>query len=301
MLDAHFECIESDDQQSWLMFHRQDTFGYYWHFHPQFEVTLIVKGGGTRFVGDSIAPFGIGDLVLMGPNLPHTYYSDGAAASLCCQFSEDLLGTGWTERPEWAGVARLLARSRRGVRFAVDDLEPWWETLGASPARRTHRLLGHLIELAERADGEELASADHHPQLDERTMTRLDVIMRYIEENLAEPLRLDDVAAAACLSPSATSRFFRRQTGYTITEHINRTRVAAACRMLTGTTEPVGRIAWDCGFGNLSNFHRQFRRITGVTPVVYRASPTSVSIRSADLTSEDATMIEATTSTGSAR
>lgn len=274
MLDAQFERIESaGDRQSWLMFHRQDMFEYAWHFHPQYEITLIVHGSGTRYVGDSIDEFGVGDLVLIGPNLPHTYVSSAPAESLCCQFSDDLLGAGWTNHPEFSEIASLLDHSSRGVRFPIHDLAPWWQTFEADPARRTHALLGHLIDLASRDDGVQLASALYEPSLDHRTMTRLDALLHYIDEHLAEPITLDALAEVACLSPTTTSRFFRRQTGRTITDYVNRTRIAAACRMLTSGDDPVGRIAGDCGFANLANFHRQFRRATGVTPANYRRQP----------------------------
>ncbi|MFW6598406.1 helix-turn-helix domain-containing protein [Propionibacteriaceae bacterium Y2011] len=288
MLDAQFERIESGDRQSWRMFHREDVFGYMWHFHPEYEITLIVHGSGTRYVGDSIEDFAIGDLVLVGPNLPHTYVSSSPAASLCCQFGDDLLGVGWTERAEFAGVTELLARSRRGLQFQISDLGEWWRTYHSDPARRTHGLLGHLIDLANRPDGRELTSPRYGPRLDRRMMTRLDGMLRYIDDHLTEPISLDDLAAVACLSPTATSRFFRRQTGRTITEYLNHTRIANACRMLTGTDEPVARIAWNCGFGNLAHFHRQFRRATGVTPGEYRRQPVRLASSPPDRQEESA-------------
>lgn len=273
MLDAAYERIESGDEQTWRMFKREGSFGYLWHFHPEYELTVIVGGSGTRFVGDTIEEFLVGDLVLIGPNVPHTYVSDETAAALCCQFGDDVLGAGWVDRPEFTEVAELLRRSRRGLQFHVPDLASWWGTYRSCPARRTYRLLGHLLDLAESQDGRQLTSARYEPRLDRRTMTRIDLLLRYIDDHLAERLVLSDLAEVACLSRSATSRFFRRQTGRTITDYVSRTRIVAACRMLTASHEPVAQIAWKCGFGNLANFHRQFRTATGVTPRAYRREP----------------------------
>ncbi|MGP9539322.1 helix-turn-helix domain-containing protein [Brachybacterium sp. AOP43-C2-M15] len=273
MHDARYERIESGDRHSWRMFHRTDQFGYMWHFHPEYEITVIVEGAGTLYVGDAIEEFEVGDLVLVGPNLPHTFVSDGPAASLCCQFGGDLLGEGWTERPEFVEIARLLDRSGRGMLFRVDDLEQWWSTYRSGPALRTHGLLGHLISLADREDGHELSSLRYQPRLGRSMMTRLDAMLVHIDQHIGEPITLDDLAGVACLSPTATSRFFRQQTGRTITDFLNHTRIAAACRLLSGSDEPVGTIAWRCGFGNLAHFHRQFRRATGVTPGTYRRQP----------------------------
>src|SRR6185369_17316518 len=99
---------------------------FLWHFHDVYELNLVVSGAGTRFVGDHIGHFEAGDVVLMGPNLPHTWCGNGGPASkrrgavyqaVAVQFAERFLGESLPVDPEWHHVRTLLARAARGVCF----------------------------------------------------------------------------------------------------------------------------------------------------------------------------------------
>src|SRR6516162_360079 len=121
-MKARIERVSAGPAASFVCRRRVDArFGFAWHFHPELELTLIVRSRGRRFVGDSIEPYEDGDLVLLGPNLPHTWHSDagrqGRHEAVFCQFSPDFLGRAFLESPELAGVGRLLERSARGLRF----------------------------------------------------------------------------------------------------------------------------------------------------------------------------------------
>ncbi|MFM8702973.1 MAG: cupin domain-containing protein, partial [Planctomycetia bacterium] len=98
-------------------------FPYRWHFHPEYELTLITSGHGRRFVGDSIEPFDAGDLVLLGPHLPHTWHSAAArgqrSRAVVIRFAADFLGESFFERPELSRIGGLLGRSARGIVFAA--------------------------------------------------------------------------------------------------------------------------------------------------------------------------------------
>ncbi|WP_433443278.1 AraC family transcriptional regulator [Nonomuraea sp. CA-141351] len=271
---AIYEHIEATSQLSWKLYVRQAShFRFAWHFHREFELTLITRGTGTRFVGDCVEEYGPGDLTLIGPQMPHTYQSmpgHGRHEAIVAQFRRDFLGRDFFDRPEFAGVASLLERSARGLSFPPHAVD-----LGAfgamPPPERTLALIDALVRLSRCAEARPLAGDQHIPVLNGSTRDRIDAIVRLLNEEYAGPVTLEAVARAAHLAPASASRFFRRTTGTTITGYLNMLRVDAACRLLRETDRSISGIAADCGYSNLSNFNRRFRELKGMSPREYRS------------------------------
>ncbi len=253
-------------------------FSYRWHFHPEYELTLITSGHGRRFVGDSIEPFDAGDLVLLGPHLPHTWYSavtrGQRSRAVVIRFAAGFLGESFFERPELSRVNSLLGRSSRGIVFgesASRRIAPALEaTCNAAPFEQLLALLQILQRLAVQGRGRLLSSLAYDSAPRSRDAKRLDRACRYFLAHLDRPLSLAEVAAVANLSPAGFSRFFRRMTGRTFVGWGHEVRVGHACRLLVQTDRSVLDIAIDSGFGNLSNFNRVFRRLRGRTPREFR-------------------------------
>jgi hypothetical protein len=103
---------------------REPSFGVFWHYHPEYQLTLVRRGQGKRFVGDDVSRFKAGDLVLTGPNLPHMWCSSRRVTgrlpheAIIIQFPESIFGGQFLELPEMSAVRRLLERSAQGIRFA---------------------------------------------------------------------------------------------------------------------------------------------------------------------------------------
>ncbi|HYE98249.1 MAG TPA: AraC family transcriptional regulator [Planctomycetota bacterium] len=258
---------------------RDPRFPFQWHFHPEAELTWIVRSRGRRFVGDHIEDYGDGDLVLLGPGLPHTWCSDdgppGRHEAVCIQFRDDFLGREFLERPELLPVRRLLERAARGLRFGgrtVREVAPRMDGLERrSGLARLQGLLDILGRLAAARDGRPLASPGWKAPPGDRDMDRLDRVCRFLAERFREDVALADAAAQAHLSAPAFCRFFKAGTGKTFVEYLTELRVGHACRLLAETDRPVTDVAFDAGFRNLSNFNRRFRALRGGTPRAYRA------------------------------
>lgn len=249
------------------------------HFHPECELTLVEASHGLRFVGDSIERFEAGDLVLLGSNLPHYWTNPpdwrGAARSVVVQFPRDLLGAGWLDAPEFAGVRRLLGRAGRGVHFrgrtAAAAARRLRTMTGLAPFARLQLLLETLHALAAAPGARLLASAGFAPAMDGEDESRLGRVLDYVNQRAAEGVQQREAARRAGLSPAAFSRYFRRKMGHTFEDFVNEVRVGRSCRALIETPEKsVAEIAFAAGYNNLANFNRQFRRRTGLSPVEYR-------------------------------
>lgn len=251
------------------------AFPYRWHFHAAYELTLITAGEGRRFVGDSIEWFEPGDLLLLGPHLPHTWHSEPSrgrrSQAVVLRFEADCLGADFFARGELRRIRGLLERSRRGLAF---DATPARHTVAtaltrstaASPFAQLVALLEALQLLATKGPGRELASSGYVWSPRAADTRRIDRVCRHVMQHLAEPLTLADVAAVAGLAPESFSRFFRRMTGRTFVGWLHEVRIGHACRLLSTTDRPVVEIALASGFGNLSNFNRVFRRLRQCTP-----------------------------------
>ncbi|WP_051793271.1 AraC family transcriptional regulator [Amycolatopsis jejuensis] len=249
----------------------------YWHVHPEFELTLISKGRGTRLVGDSVEEYQPGDLTLIGPDLPHSYVSTGEDMPndvVVIHFRRDFLGAGLFEKPAFANVAAMLDDAANGIWFP--DPPAWPAGLDATgpdalaPPERTVELLRLLVAMS-RVPYRLLAAAQQRPAVSREVAGRVDAMVAAIHSGYESPLTLEEIAAAANLTPSAASRLFARCTGSSITRYLTVVRVNAACRLLRETDRPVATIAGDAGFANLSNFNRRFRTVKRMSPSDYRA------------------------------
>lgn len=275
---AEFLAIPALRDASWRYHVRTaERFEFSFAFHDAFELVLITAGNGRRLVGDSIEAYGPGDLVLIAPEVPHTWESAPDVRhnqAVIVQFERDWGGQLWEAR-EFEAIAELLRASERGVVFD-EPPEPVTRTLqglGALPApRRTLSMLGVLQSLAEAGGWRPLASLGYSAQLNEDARRRVARACRFMHASYDRKVTLAEVAELVHMSPSAFSRFFRRAMGRTLTDYLNELRVGAACRLLVETDLPVTEIASRAGYHNLSHFNRQFRRRKGVAPRAYRVA-----------------------------
>jgi AraC-like DNA-binding protein len=254
------------------------AFRFWWHQHAELELTWIEAGAGTRFVGDSIAPFTAGDVVLLGGHLPHTWSSEGRAGgarshrAVVVHFPPELFEVA---APEFAAIRALLRRAPRGVAFSAAASAAVADVLQQLPAQRGlvawSALAGALHTLANDRSATVLASRGYVPGDRYGVQPRLARALAYIDAHVtSETLALRDVARTVHLTPTAFSRFFRQHTGETLVQHITAVRVGLACRQLTETDQRVAEIAYACGFGTLANFNRRFRAMKGMTPTEFR-------------------------------
>lgn len=278
-MKARIETISTGGGASFLCRRRNDPrFGFYWHYHPEIELTLIIRSRGRRFVGDSIEPYDDGDLVLLGPNLPHTWESDprrsGRHVAVFCQFNPLFLGGPFLRVPELAPVLRLLERSARGLKFSGKTLKAAARQMERMDSLQGFQRLAALLEvldlLARSREVRPLSSAEFVPALRRGDADRIGRVCRFLNERCTERVTLAQAASVAHLSIPAFSRFFPRKTGRTLVAYLTELRTGLACRELIETERAVSDIAFDSGFNNLSNFNRRFRALKGMSPREFR-------------------------------
>jgi AraC-like DNA-binding protein len=281
-MQAQFEKITKAERESFLAQEfRLPRFRHPWHFHPELELTFIVQSQGQRFVGDHIAPFRAGDLVLIGSNLPHLWYNDHPsrqtkdyAQAIVIQFVESFMGPEFFNQPEMSSIARLLTKASRGILFTGKTrdtvAEQMRQLLSLKGPARVIQMLSILETLASTSHSELLSSPAYAPSLNAFDEQRLNRIHQYIQDHFAEPIHQPDVASSIHMTSPAFSRFFRKKTGKTFTAFVNELRIGRACQLLTHNEFNITEIAFRCGFENLSNFNRRFLKLKRMSPRAYR-------------------------------
>jgi len=251
-----------------------------WHVHPEYELILAVESAGHRIVGDNVSPLEPGDLVLIGPNLPHIYQHDSAPGgtvveprTLLIQFEEQYW-SGVLQLPVLAPIRGLLQRAAVGLHFrgpARDRVAALMARMTAmSGARRIGAFLQVLEMLARCRAAQPLSSPGFAPNFSPSDEQRVNRVWQFINERLESELSVTEVARLIHMSEGAFSRFFRAHLGKSFPALVNDLRIGRACRLLAETEMNVTEIALACGYHNLSNFNRQFLRLKGTTPRAFR-------------------------------
>lgn len=251
-------------------------FEFKWHYHPEYELTLILNGNGMRLVGDSYLPFQAGDLVLLGSGIPHTWESDANSnenvAAVVVQFSEDFIAN-FMNSEAFYKIKKMMQASVRGLFFSnplAKDFELQMITIAREKeVKQITALLNVLNDLAYEKY-ETLASAFYSPKNSKENETRINLVFNYIKQNAASTILLKQAAASVHLTSGAFCKFFKRMTGKTFSDYVNEIRIGNACNLITQTDKTIAQIAIESGFENQTYFNRVFLKKKNCTPKQFR-------------------------------
>ncbi len=250
-----------------------------WHFHDEYELHLITATSGKAFVGDWIGPFQPGHLVLCGPRLPHNWVSFDLPEAgvperdLVLQFRHEPLAQAAAHVPELAEVLPLLERSRHGIEFfgqSANAHAHWKRIKAARGVQRFGAFCQYLGELAACTDYRLLSNIQMQGEDNAGEQDVINALVNRIMADVAQPLSAAAVALELSMSESRFSRFFRKATGNTFTDFMNRVRVNRAGQLLMETDRLVTHICYEVGFNNVANFNRRFLEVKGLTPTEFR-------------------------------
>jgi AraC-like DNA-binding protein/mannose-6-phosphate isomerase-like protein (cupin superfamily) len=269
--------VAKKGQQAFMAFAvHPPKFGFFWHYHLEYELTLIIKGKGRRLIGDSHQNFENGDLVLIGPGLPHTWVSDSSinenSEAVVIQFSAHFIER-FEGLDELSAVNKLLLLAKQGLVFHEKNADAAKEQIKQLPEKKgvekITSLLHILNELSTLAAAP-LASTFYQPLKGKENENRINKVCQYVQMHAAEPLTIHKAAALINLSPGAFCKFFKRITGITFSDYVNDIRIANVCSQLMATDKQVAEIAYENGFETLTYFNRVFLKKKKMRPSSYR-------------------------------
>ncbi len=281
-MKPNYAKIVNVDDTSFHQYMRVDTeLPFNWHFHPECELTLILHDEGRRFIGDHIDEYHDGDMIFIGPNLPHTWCSESRVQEsgrkrkfLVTQFHKEFLGEKFLSSPEMIRIRNIIEKSVLGLRVTGTTrdvlhhkLLEMYDTAGMGKLLGLLEIL-HILSVS--TDLVTLASVGFSSLPKPGVSKRIDLVCSHINRHYTEELKQPDIATLVHMDTSTFSRFFKKTTGRTFTRYINELRIGRACSLLLESDMTVAEICFSSGFNNLSQFNRKFLELKKLTPSQYR-------------------------------
>ena len=258
-----------------VMPHFYDTY----HTHEELQLILVIKGHGSAYIGDKILHFKEGDIYLLGKNLPHVFKDklsdqDHGIESISIFFLQDFMGTGFLELPESRLLGALIEESNRGIQVKGNlqerITESIWQIYNSQGLNRLLTLVDTLELLAQSEDLSFISSPGYHKPKRSVDGRKINDVFDFMLANYSREIRLEEIAEIAHMSSTAFCRYFKHHTRKTYSRFLNEIRVGQACKMLVDDKLAISNICYSSGFNNISNFNRQFKKITGFTPSQYQ-------------------------------
>ena len=260
---------------------RKKEFTYPIHNHEAFELNFVEHASGVRrIVGDSNEIVGEYDLVLItSPDLEHVWEQNTCTSEnireVTIQFHLDMSENGFISHNPFHSIQKMMAEARKGLCFPIDAIMHVYNQIDTLSTIKDGfyaflQFMTILYELSKCEGARTLATSSFAKVDVESDSRRVLKVKNYINKNYTDEIRLSVLADVAGMSPSAFSRFFKLRTGRNLSDYIIDIRLGYASRMLVDTSKSIAEISYSCGFNNLSNFNRIFKKKKNCSPSAFR-------------------------------
>lgn len=262
----------------------QPLFDPNWHFHPEYQLFMVVKGRGTQFIGDSIRPYKEGEITFTGPNLPHLWKSDvetktgkkqAYSEGIVIYFNGGFVGENLLQKEEGIKLKQLFKKSLRGLLIkgetAREVKKIMQNLLKVEGLESVLELLKILNLLSETKEMDLLASPGYINSLKEGDTERMNKVYAHVMKHFRRKMSLEELAELTNMTPTSFSRYFKIHANKTFSEFVSEIRIGHACKLLLDEKMNASQACYASGFQTLSNFNKQFKAITKRTPMAYKS------------------------------
>ena len=277
--EVHREITPLSPEDSFLVFDRiKDDFDFPIHFHPEYELNFILNGKGVRrVIGDSMEDIEEIELVLVGPNLQHGWELHNCRNKdiheITIQFHNDLFDEKLLARRIMKPIKDMFERSAHGILFSekiTREVTPKILKLSKIDSIDYFLELISILQDLATSRNQRLLSSYTSNNKDFENSDKIKIIYEFVQENYQHKISLNKISELVNMSPVSFNRFIKKRTGKTLIEYINDTRIGYASRWLIEKDLSIAEIAFKCGFNNIANFNRVFKKNKNCTPSQYR-------------------------------
>ncbi|MDB5110351.1 MAG: DNA-binding protein AraC-type [Mucilaginibacter sp.] len=280
MMDIVREITPLTQNDCFTIFSREKTeFDFPLHNHEDMEINLILDASGAqRIVGDHIGDIDDNELVCVGSNVTHGWFTHHCKGKnikeVTIQFHKDLFDDRFLKRNQLVNIRNMFENSKRGVLFskpAVVAMAPRILALSKkSGFDSILELLSIIHDLSISRDIKLLSDSTFTIEQFNYNSRRIEKVFEFMNNNFSKQITLNDVAKIANMPEASFSRFIKKRTGYSFIDSLNEIRLGHVSRMLIDTTHSIAEVAFKCGFNNMANFNRTFKNKKGLTPKEFR-------------------------------
>ncbi len=251
------------------------------HSHNNYELNYVVSGSGKRIIGNHISSYEPGDLVLIGPNIPHNWQvieaeKDTLPTCIVTHFYENIISSDFFNIPELSSVKQLLNNANKGIHFKgkqVKTISAKLEQLVKLEGLEVYiELLKVFNLLLQAKDYEYLLLTSYNTTSFDKDLDRINKVYEYVFQNIQERISLDYAAKIVHMAPGSFCRYFKKKTKLPFMQYVKNIRIGIAAKMLAETDKQITQIAYESGYNNLANFNHYFKMIMEQTPTEYRKS-----------------------------
>lgn len=261
----------------------KQKFDFPLHYHEEYELNLVLNAkGAKRVIGGHIEVIDDVELVLIGPNLYHSWFTHECQSEeiieVTIQFHKDLFDEKFLKRNQLSFIKNMLEHSLRGILFSRETALAIKERLLAMDKKTGFdsvlELFSVLHDLSVSRNMRSLSDFSFSNEKFYYASRRIEKVFEFMNTNYNKPVTLAEVARIANMPEASFSRFIKKRTGKTFIDSLNEIRLGHASRLLIDTTNTIAEIAYKCGFNNISNFNRVFKRKKFCIPKEFRETYT---------------------------
>jgi len=260
----------------------KSDFDFPLHYHEEYELNFISNAkGAKRVVGDHMEEIGDLELVLVGSNLMHAWFTHKCKSKeiheVTIQFHKDLFDEKLLRRNQLSFIRAMFDKSSRGISFSKETIQQLAPRILELNKKHGFDSVLELISILH-----DLSTSRNMRMLSDTSFNnaehsfynsrRVEKTMEHLNQNFHKSIKLSEVAKLSNMTEAAFSRFFKTKTGITFIDCLNEIRLGNASRMLIDTSQSIAEIAYHCGFNNISNFNRIFKKKKSTTPKDFRES-----------------------------